>query len=351
MTIQPTIANVSPATENDAWRVPVSHEYIARDFRFRCGELMPALRLAYTVLGNPYGEPVLVLHGTSGSGRGLLSRDFGGELFGPGQALDAARHFIILPDSIGHGASAKPSDGARTAFPRYNYDDMVEGQYRLITEALGLRRLRLILGVSMGGMHSWLWGVRYPMFMDALVPMGSLPIPMSGRNWMLRRLFVDAIRNDPQWDQGNYVEQPSGVRTAWEFLSVASNGGTLALQKAAPSSKAADAWLESRRGAPFRADANDLLYQWEASRDYDPSPGLEQIRAHVLAINSTDDERNPPELAQRSIQRVPKGRLVQIPGNEYTRGHSTVGLAKLWAQELREFLDSLPAPSSSEAAP
>jgi homoserine O-acetyltransferase len=331
-------------SEPAAWRIPVAHDHIVRDFRFHTGEVVRSLRLRYTVLGNPQGEPVLVLHGTGGTGAGLLNKDFGGQLFGPGQALDAARHLIVLPDAIGHGGSAKPSDGLRAAFPRYDYDDMVEGQYRIVTEALGLRHLRLVLGVSMGGMHAWVWGVRHPGFMDALIPLSSLPAPMSGRNWLMRRLLADAIRHDPLWAGGDYVEQPPNVRAAWEVFSIATNGGSLALQKAASSRVLADQWLEQRRALPFTVDANDLLYQWEASRDYDPSPHLDRIRARVLAINSADDERNPPEtgIAQRAMQRLPNGRFLLIPASEHTRGHGTVGLATLWAEDCRSFLATVP---------
>jgi homoserine O-acetyltransferase len=337
-------ADVLSTGEEPAWRIPVVHEFFARDFRFQNGEVFPSLKLSYTVLGNPGGKPVLVLHGTGGTGSGLLSRDFGDELFGAGKPLDAAQHFIVLPDSIGHGGSAKPSDGMRATFPRYTYDDMVEAQYRVVTEALGLRHLRLVLGASMGGMHTWLWGVRYPAFMDALIPMSSMPAPMSGRNWLMRRLLIDSIRNDPEWNFGNYIDQPIGVRAAWQTYSIATNGGTLALQKAAPSRVLADNWLASRRRLPFSIDANDLLYQYEASRDYDPSYGLERIRAHFLAINSADDERNPPEtgIAQRAVERLSNGAFLLIPGTEDTRGHGTVGMAMLWADECRAFLNSVP---------
>ncbi|WPH15902.1 alpha/beta fold hydrolase [Variovorax paradoxus] len=335
---------MNEASGSQDWYTPVTREFVAREFRFHGGEVMPALALSYTVLGNPQGEPVLVLHGTGGTGRGLLSPEFGNQLFRAGQPLDAARHFIVLPDAIGHGGSAKPSDGLRASFPRYNYEDMVDAQYRVVTEALGLRHLRLVLGVSMGGMHTWLWGIRHPRFMDALVPMSSLPASMSGRNWLMRRLLVDAIRNDPQWAGGNYVEQPPGVRAAWEFFSIATNGGSLALQKVAGTRAMADDWLEARRALPFSSDANDLLYQWEASRDYDPSAGLERIRAHLLAVNSADDERNPPEtgIAERGIAQLANGRLLLIPASEQTRGHGTVGLATLWAGALNSFLRSVP---------
>jgi homoserine O-acetyltransferase len=335
----------APPPEDSAWRTPVSRELTVRDFRFHTGEVLPALRLAYTVLGRPDGKPVLALHGTGASGRDLLADEFGGRLFGPGGPLDAADHFIVLPDAIGHGRSSKPSDGLRAAFPNYNYDDMIEGQHRVVCEALGIRHLRLVLGMSMGGMHTWLWGVHYPGFMDALVPLASLPAPMSGRNWLLRLLLIDQIRSDPQWAEGNYVVQPASVRRAREFFDVATSGGTLALQEAVSDPAKADEWLKARRALPFAADANDLLYQYAASRDYDPSHALETIRAHVLAINSSDDERNPPEtgIAQQAIDRVAHGRLLVLPGSARTSGHATVRSAALWAEACREFLASIPA--------
>jgi homoserine O-acetyltransferase/O-succinyltransferase len=317
--------------------------FIVRDFKFHSGEVLPELRLNYTTLGDPSGEPVLILHGTTGSGTGLLSPDFGGQLFGPGQVLDAQRYFIILPDAIGHGKSSKPSDGLRAGFPKYNYDDMVAAQYRLISEGLGIKHLRLVLGNSMGGMHTWMWGTQYPDFMDALVPMAAQPTEMSSRNWMLRRLIIDAIRKDPDWKDGNYTTQPRTVQVAAVFYGIATSGGTLAQQKAAPTRELADKLLDARLAAPFKADANDFLYQWESSRDYNPAPGLERIRAALLAINAADDERNPPEtgLMERALKRVPGGRLYLIPASEETRGHGTTGMAKFWNSQLQEFLASV----------
>ncbi|MET0506554.1 MAG: alpha/beta fold hydrolase [Burkholderiaceae bacterium] len=317
-------------------------DWTARDFRFRSGDVLPELRLHYTTVGDPGGIPVLVLHGTGGSGKGLLSAEFGEELFGPGQPLDAARYYVILPDSIGHGASTKPSDGLRARFPRYNYDDMVEAQYRLVTEGMGIKHLRLVIGVSMGGMPTWSWGTRYPDFMDVLVPMSSQPTPMASRNWMLRRLITDTIRNDPEWNNGNYSTQPRSVQAATVFYGIATNGGTLALQRQAPTREAADKLLVARLSAPFRADANDLLYQWDSSRDYDPSPGLEKITAKLLAINSADDERNPPEtgIMERELKRVKNGRLFLIPASDQTRGHGTVSVARLWKHELPPLLET-----------
>jgi homoserine O-acetyltransferase/O-succinyltransferase len=316
-------------------------DWIAKDFRFHTGEVMPELRLHYVTVGTPSGEPVLILHGTSGSGAALLSPEFGGELFGPGQPLDASKYYIILPDGIGHGKSSKPSDGLRTKFPSYNYDDMVEAQHRLVSEGLKLPHLRLVLGFSMGGMHSWLWGEKYPGYMDALVPMASQPAAMSSRNWMMRRLVIDSIRNDPEWNHGEYKEQPRSARFATVFYLIATNGGTLKLQKLAPTSVAADQLLDARLAAPFAVDANDLLYQYEASRDYDPSTVLERITARVLAINSADDERNPPEtgITEKQLARIKDARLFLIPASEDTSGHVTVLNAKLWKDRLSELLN------------
>jgi homoserine O-acetyltransferase/O-succinyltransferase len=323
---------------------PKQGDWVARDFRFHTGEVMPELRLHYTTVGAPSGQPVLVLHGTGGSGAGVLSQDFAGELFDPGQPLDASKYYIILPDALGAGKSAKPSDGLRTKFPLYNYDDMVAAQYRLVTEGLGLRHLRLVLGISMGGMQAWNWGVTYPDFMDALVPMASQPTAMASRNWMMRRLITDSIRTDPDWNDGNYTKQPRSAHLAAVFYGIATSGGTRAYQKMAPTREAADRLLDARLAAPFAVDANDLLYQWDSSRDYDPAPGLERIQAAVLAINSADDERNPPEtgIMERALARVKNARLFLIPGSENTRGHGTVGMAKLWKQQLQELLETTP---------
>lgn len=325
---------------------PKQGSWVARDFRFHTGEVVPELRLHYRTVGEPTGEPVLVLHGTTGSGASMLSPAYAGELFGPGQPLDARRYYIILPDALGHGQSAKPSDGLRAKFPRYNYDDMVLAQYRLVTEGLGVKHLRLITGNSMGGMHTWIWGVRYPGFMDALAPMASQPTEMASRNWMLRRLIVDSIRNDPQWQGGNYTTQPKSAQFASVFYAIATNGGTLATQKAAPTRAQADRIVDERLAAPFLADANDTLYQWDASRDYNPSPGLERISAPLLAINAADDERNPPEtgLMLRALERVKGASLLLIPASEDTTGHGTTGRAKFYAQALKDLLQRAPRP-------
>jgi homoserine O-acetyltransferase len=323
---------------------PDEGDWIARDFRFHTGDVMPELRLHYTTVGAPSGQPVLILHGTTGSGATMLSPVFAGELFGSGQPLDASKYFIILPDAIGTGKSSKPSDGLRMKFPRYNYDDMVTAQYRLVTEGLGIRHLRLVLGNSMGGMHTWIWGVNYPEFMDALVPMASQPTEMSGRNWMMRRMLIDAIRNDPAWNNGDYTTQPRALQAANVFFGIATSGGTHAYHKLAPTREQADKLLDERLAAPFKADANDFLYQWDASRDYNPAPGLERVQAALLAINSADDERNPPELGilERELKRIKNGRMYLIPGSEETRGHGTTGMARLWKQQVEELLRTAP---------
>jgi len=323
---------------------PKEASWTARDFRFHTGEVLPELRIHYVTLGNPQGEPVLVLHGTAGSAATMLTPAFAGELFGPGQPLDATRHFIVIPDALGAGKTAKPSDGLRAKFPRYNYDDMVQAQYRLLTEGLGIKHLRLVIGNSMGGMHTWLWGVKYPAFMDVLVPMACQPTAMSGRNWLLRRALVESVRQDPDYQGGNYSAQPRGMKLANQFFALATNGGNQALYAAAPSRDKADKLFDDRLAAPFNADANDFVWQWDASRDYDASPGLEKIRATLLAINAADDERNPPELGimEREMQRVRNGTLLMIPGSAETRGHGTTAFAKFWKARFAQLMQAAP---------
>jgi len=325
-----------PAVKSATW--------VARDFRFHTGETLPALTIAYRTLGNPAGEPVMLLHGTTGNGSNFLGAAFADQMFGPGQPLDAARYFIILPDSIGTGDSSKPSDGLRARFPRYNYEDMVDAQYRLMTEGLGIRHLRLVLGNSMGGMQAWIWASRYPKAMDAVVPMASMPVAMSGRNWMTRRLIIDSVRNDPAYRGGDYTVQPASLQFASVMYGVATNGGDQALYAAAPTRAKADALLDSRLKAPFTGDANDHVYQWDASRDYDPSPGLQRIQAYVMAINSADDERNPPQLGvmEAEMARIAHARLLLVPGSAQTAGHGTTAQAKWWKEDFRIWLQGVP---------
>lgn len=335
-------AAASPAAAG--YPAPRRGEWTARDFAFHTGEVMPELRIAYTTVGAPSGEPVLALHGTTGSADSLLTPTFAGELFGPGQPLDASRYFIILPDAIGHGCSAKPSDGLRTGFPHYNYADMVAAQHRLITKHFGISRLRLLIGHSMGGMHAWLWGAQHPDAMDVLVSMAAQPTPMASRNWMLRRMLIELARNDPVYANGDYTEQPKLLPLMNALFSIATNGGGLAYQAMAPTREDADRLVDERLAQPFTADANDYLYQWQASRDYDAAAGLARIRATTLAIVSADDERNPLDtgIMEREITRLPNGRLLVIPASADTRGHGTTGFAKFYKTQLLELLRAAP---------
>jgi len=326
---------------------PQQGDFVIRDFAFASGEVLPELKLHYATIGSPaldatgaVTNAVLVLHGTGGSGGGFLTEQFAGTLFGPGQPLDAQRYYLIFPDSIGAGRSSKPSDGLRGRFPHYTYDDMVKAQYHLVLDHLHVNHLRLILGTSMGGMHAWLWGGMYPGFMDALMPMACLPAPIAGRNRMQRRLITDAIRNDPEWRNGDYDKQPRGLISALQ-MNVISTASAEQLQRLGPSPNAADNLLDKLVNQRLATvDANDYLYQWDSSRTYDPGPGLSKIQAEVVAVNSADDEVNPPELGimEREIARVPRGRYVLIPAGEKTIGHRTFYVTELWKALLPELL-------------
>lgn len=319
-------------------------DWIARDFKFHTGQTMPELRLHYTTIGEPTGQPVLVLHGSGGDASRMLTAEFAGQLFGPGQPLDAAKYYIIVPDGLGHGKSSKPSDGMKTAFPKYNYEDMVDAHYRLVKEGLGVKHLRLVIGNSMGGMHTWVWGGRYPQFMDVLVPMASQPTEMAARNWMLRRMMIETIRNDPDYNGGNYTAPPRMMKYAVSAYGIATGGGTLAYQMLAPTAATADKMVDERLATTVMADANDFLYQWEASHDYNPTAALDEIEATLLAINAADDERNPPEtgVTDAAMKRVKNGRLFLIPASTETRGHLTTGNAAFWKQQLQELLQTAP---------
>jgi homoserine O-acetyltransferase len=331
--------------------VPATTEgdLVVKNFKFRSGESLPELRLHYTTLGKPVRDAqdrvsnaVLILHGTGGSGQQFLQLVFAGELFGPGQLLDATRYFIILPDGIGHGKSSKPSDELHARFPQYDYDDMVAGHYKLLTEGLGVNHLRLILGTSMGCMHSFVWGETYPDFMDALMPLACQPVQIAGRNRVWRKMVMEAIRNDPEWKGGEYGAEPQqALRTALDLLLIAGSA-PLYMQKTLPTRDAADKYLDDYFKTRLAGlDANDLLYQVNASRDYDPSPQLGKIAAHVMYINSADDFINPPELgmAEREIKRVKNARFVLIPISDETRGHGTHTRAAVWKQYLSELLE------------
>src|SRR5436190_2682052 len=334
----------SAAVSAADYPAPKAGEWLVKDLRFHSGEVLPEARLAYTTIGDPKNEAIVVLHGTGGSAASMLTPAFAGELFGAGQPLDATRYFIVIPDAVGHGRSSKPSDGLRTKFPRYNYDDMVDAHQRLLTEHLGIRHVRLVIGNSMGGMETWIWAAKYPGFMDAAVPMASLPTEMASRNWMMRRLIVDSIRNDPEWMNGDYTKQPKSAQFASVFYAIATNGGNFGHFKAAPTREKADQVLDQRLAAKFTADANDVLYQWDSSRDYNPSAGLEKVTAALLAINAADDERNPLELGilDREIKRVKNGGVFVIPSGEASTGHGTTGNARFYKDALRDLLQAAP---------
>ena len=311
--------------------------WVAKNFTFHTGESFKELKIGYVTLGNPSNPAVVILHGTAGTAKGLLNKDFGEQLFLEGQVLDANKYFIIIPDSIGVGNSSKPSDGLRAKFPNYNYDDMVLAQYRLVSEGLNIAHVKLVLGNSMGGMQAWIWGYKWPSFMDFLVPLASTPSTMSGRNWILRRFISETVRQDPEWKNGNYTKQPNGARLASVFYPFATSGGTKRLQSIAPNSDKADALVNDRLKAPFTMDANDFLYQWESSRDFDPGAHLSAIEAKVLAINSEDDERNPIELGimEKQLRKIKSAELYLIPASEQTLGHSTTSQAKWWKDQLK----------------
>jgi homoserine O-acetyltransferase len=329
---------------------PVEGDYVAAGFHFASGETLPELRLHYTVLGNPHrnrdgriDNAVLILHGAGGSGHQFIADRFSGVLFGRGQLLDATRYFIILPDGIGHGKSSRPSDGLHAHFPRYDYADMVNAQFALVTQGLEVDHLRLIIGTSMGCMHAWLWGESRPDFVDALMPLACLPVPIAGRNRVWRDLVTDAIRSDPAWLQGEYRAQPTGaLRTAAGMLLIAGSA-PIQMQNSLATGEAADEFVGKFMQRELAdLDANDFLYQVDASRDYDPSVGLENIRAPVMWVNSADDFINPPELAiaEREVKRLKNGHFVLLPASDQTHGHGTHTWAALWQQYLGQLLDS-----------
>jgi homoserine O-acetyltransferase/O-succinyltransferase len=326
-------------------------DFVVRDFRFGTGETLPSLNLHYRTLGTPRRDAsgvvrnaVLILHGTGGTGAGFLSRTYGGELFGAGQILDATRYFIILPDGIGHGKSSKPSDGLHARFPKYTYDDMVRSQHLLLTEGLKVNHLRLVMGTSMGAMHCWVWGEMYPDFADGLVPLASVPTQIAGRNRIMRTMIMDSITKDPAWMNGDYKEQPHQGLVGAVNLLMMMTSSPLQWHKSGPTRDAADKWYEDQIATRVAStDANDMLYQYNASREYDPSPNLEKITTHLLAINSADDVVNPPELGlmEKLIPRVKHGKYILIPTSDQTRGHGTHSLPLVWGRYLQDFLKSL----------
>src|SRR5215471_18087250 len=360
------IAGIAGAAEFPA---PVEGDFLIKDFSFTTGEKLPELRIHYTTVGTPQKDAsgkvtnaVIIMHGTGGSGRAFLSQTFGGLLFGAGQLLDATKYFIILPDDIGHGRSSKPSDGLHMKFPRYTYTDMVHGEYRLVTEKLGVNHLRLVMGTSMGAMHTWMWGEMYPDFMDALMPLASAPVEIGGRNRMLRKMIMDSIKRDPNWNEGEY-KGPLNNMVAANFALFMMTSSPLQLLKQAPTREQADALFERRfYGRPAAADApaatqqaravdpNDMIYHYDCSRDYNPQPDLEKIIAPLYAVNSADDQVNPPELGilEREIKRVKRGRYILLPTSDATRGHGTHSLPAIWGNYLAELLkESEPAQTAS----
>lgn len=326
-------------------------DFTIHNFKFASGESLPILRVHYRTLGKPRRDArgvvrnaVLILHGTTGSGNNFLTPIFAGELFGSGQPLDTTKYYVILRDAIGHGQSSRPSDGLRARFPHYTYDDIVETDYRLLVERLGVAHLRLVMGTSMGGMLSWVWAERHPDFMDGVVPLACAPTQIAGRNRMMRRMAMDDIRSDPAWKNGDYTSAPPGLRAALQILWFMTSA-PLVQQREAPTRQAADSLIEHFLESRMRAtDANDFLYAFDASRDYNPESGLDRIRAAVLAINSADDQVNPPELGivERLITQVQRGRFILIPIGPDTHGHGTHTVAKVWKKPFGEFLESLP---------
>jgi len=348
----------SCGTAGVQWPVPglpsIEADYVVGDFHFASGEMLPELRLHYTTYGKPHRDArgrvdnaVLLLHGTGGSGHSLLNEHFAGELFGRGQLLDATKYYLILPDGIGHGKSSKPSDALHARFPQYDYADMVAAQHALLLQGLQVDHLRLVLGTSMGCMHTFLWGETYPDFADALMPLACLPVQIAGRNRLMRSLVIEAIRTDPQWLGGEYKSEPLGaLRNAAGVLLLAGSA-PIQMQIALPTREAADTFLDKFMQRELEdLDANDLLYQFAASRNYDPEPHLDAIKVPLMQVNSADDFINPPELgiAEREIKHVKFGHFVLLPASEQTHGHGTHSWAAVWQQYLAQLLqESQPA--------
>jgi homoserine O-acetyltransferase len=352
-----TCLAAGPAAQAAEFPAAVEGDFVARDFRFGTGETLPSLTLHYRTIGTPQRDAsgvvrnaVMILHGTGGTGAAFLSQTFGGELFGAGQILDATRYFIILPDGIGHGKSSKPSNGLHARFPKYTYDDMVRAQHAMLVDGLKVNHLRLVLGTSMGAMHCWVWGEMYPDFVDGLVPLASAPTQIAGRNRVMRTMIMDSITRDPAYQNGDYTEQPHAGMVGAVNLLMMMTSSPIGWHKSGATRDAADKWYEDQLKSRIAAnDANDMLYQFNSSRDYDPSPNLEKITARLLAINSADDVVNPPELGimERLMPRVKHGRYVLLPTSDQTRGHGTHSLPAIWGKHLAEFVRDL-TPAASQ---
>jgi homoserine O-acetyltransferase len=325
----------------------VESDFVTHDFTFKSGDKLPELRLHYITIGTPQRDAaghvnnaVIVMHGTGGTGRPFLGAGFGGVLFGKGQLLDAETHFIILPDDVGHGKSSKPSDGLHMKFPHYDYEDMVRAEYLLVHDGLHVDHLRLVMGTSMGAMHTWLWGEMYPDFMDALMPLASAPVEIAGRNRMFRAMIMQAIKGDPAWNNGEYTTPPVNGLIAAQYALWMMTSSALQLHKTNPTHEKADQAVAALRERAARVDANDMLYQYDCSTDYNPSPHLDKIVAPLYAVNSADDEVNPPELGilEREIKKVKRGRYILIPTSDETRGHGTHSRPVVWQNYLKELL-------------
>ncbi|KAK4901650.1 hypothetical protein LTR27_001422 [Elasticomyces elasticus] len=331
-----------------SWPQPEEGDFIIKDFHFESGETLPELRIHYRTLGTikkakdgHASNAILIMHGTTGSSAGFFQDIFAGQLCKPGQLLSAEEYFLVLPDGIGHGGSSKPSDGLRASFPRYGYNDMVHAQHSLLTQHLGVDHLGLVMGTSMGGMHTWMWGTMYPDFMDALMPLASLPTQIAGRNRMMRKMAIDSIRQDPEFREGNYEVNPRGLKAALHVLAWMSSA-PLRWQADCPDQESADAFIDAWMDKGMREkDANDFAYAFDASRDYDPRPGLKDVKAALTAVNFADDQVNPPELniLEEETKKVPRGVAIMMPIDEQTIGHGTHSVAANWKHHLAELLE------------
>lgn len=336
------------STAQKEFPTPIEGDYLVKNFPFKSGKNLEQLKLHYTTIGTvtkdkngQVNNAVLIMHGTTGTGAAFLSDQFGGNLFGKGQLLDATKYFIILTDDIGHGKSSKPSDGLRMKFPKYNYDDMVLANYKLLTEHLKVDHLRLVMGTSMGGMHTWVWGYTYPDFMDALMPLASLPVEIAGRNRIQRKMAIKLIEMDSEWKGGNYIEQPKEGMTGAILSLMFMVSSPLQWQINAPTRETAEAFMEKTLSRYLSIlDANDFIYAFDSSRDYNPQPFLSQIKAPLVAINSADDQVNPPELGliEKEIKNVKKGSFILLPITNKTSGHGTHSNPKIWGEYLEQLL-------------
>ena len=323
---------------------PVRGNYVIENFEFEDGGVLEEMNVSYLTIGDASNPPVLITHGTTGQAQGMLGDKFAGSLYGPGQPLDASKYYLILVDAIGAGQSSKPSDGMRAEFPEQTLLDMVNAQKMLLKDGLGIDRLHVKIGFSMGGMLTWTWLTEYPDFMDGGVPIASLPGPMAGRNWMMRRMVIDAVRDDPAWNNGNYEEQPPMLRIASAWFGIATSGGNLRLQELGATNEMASAYVDERKANQKVGDANDVMYMWNASRNFDPTPKLGDITAKVLVILSQDDERNPVELPmiEENMAKIADAQMIVVPESAETTGHGTTYKSSYYADELGEWMKTLP---------